>query len=85
MPPTLAPTGVYAKLMAAARAKDFGNQTPPPPLTNFTMKADGEVTDNRTGQVVVPAVSLEEDALHKADQEIKESLQLGLDRDIRNR
>jgi hypothetical protein len=66
-----------------------GPWTPPPftiprrimagfPLAHFTMSTDGGVTDNRTGQQIVPPVSAEE------DEQIRESLQLGLDRDQRN-
>lgn len=51
----------------------------PTPVSNFTMAADGEVIDNRTGRTVIPGVSIEEDL------DIRNALQTGLDRDQRSR
>jgi hypothetical protein len=51
------------------------------PMTHYTMRADGSMVDNRTGQTIVPGVSAEEDE----ESSMRDSLQKGLDRDQHNR
>lgn len=52
------------------------------PLAQYTVKADGEVVNNWTGETVIAGVSPEEDDA-ALEAERKKSLQMGLDRDQR--
>lgn len=51
-------------------------------IAQYTMKTDGEVVNNVTGQTVIAGVSPEEDDV-ALEAERKKSLQMGLDRDQR--